>query len=305
VSGRVEALDRELAEIRQHMAQVDPLRDRVAALDSAIKALSANRPAAAPNQSAPNPSSNPPAPSSSPPAGPPPASAAALAQVKNEAEAAIARLRQQNQQLADRIADADKRLAALEETTKAAGGAARGSAFVLAVGQLREAVRSGRPFAGALSGLRAIAGSDPDVAAAIATLRPLAGSGVADLATLRSRFALAARRIAAAAPKNGGGWVDRTLGRLSNVISIRRTGPDAVAGHGVDAAVARAEMALDTGDIAGAANALEGLDGAARDAAAPWLAGARARLAADAAVASLEAEAIGRLGGGASGASGG
>ena len=247
----------------------------------------------------------------------PTVTADALARLQSQIGVAVDALQQRMLQLSaglaganNRLADADKRIAALEAKSQAAGAASRDSAFVLAVGQLREAVRDGKPFADALSGLRAIAGDDRETAGAIAMLQPYAGGGVADLATLRARFALAAPRIAAAAPRPAKGWIDRVLARLSSLVSIRRTGPAAAAGKGPEAAVARAEMALDTGDIAGAVRALEGLTGAAGDAAAPWLAGARARLAADAAVATLESEAIGRIGGAgaphaASGASGG
>jgi hypothetical protein len=52
--------------------------------------------------------------------------------------------------------------------------------------------------------------------------------------------------------------------------------------------VARAEAALEQGNLAAAVAELEGLEGAAADAAAPWLAEARARLAAQAALAALQ-----------------
>jgi hypothetical protein len=51
--------------------------------------------------------------------------------------------------------------------------------------------------------------------------------------------------------------------------------------------VARAEAALDRGDLAAAVAELEALDGAAADTAAPWLAKARPRLAAEAALHTL------------------
>jgi len=253
------------------------MENRLTALDAAIRALP-EKPVAVPPVA-------------------PGADAAALARLQSDTATSIAALQQQDQNLATQLADAGKRLAALEARAQATGTASRETAFVLGVGQLREAVRSGRPFADALSGLRAIAGDDREAAGALAALQPFAGSGVADLASLRARFALVAPRIVAAAPRTGTGWLDQTLARLSSLVSIRRTGPAAAAGEGPEAAVARAELALGGGDVDAAVKALEGLGGPAADAASPWLAGARARLAADTAVATLESIAIGRLGG--------
>lgn len=286
---RAAATDRAVAELRERAAHVEPIENRLAALDAAIKALPA-QPGAPATPAAPV------------------ADAAALSRLQSDTQTSIGALRQQDQTLAGQLAGAEKRIAALEARAMAAGTASRETAFVLAVGQLREAVRSGRPFADALAGLRAIAGDDREPAVPLAALQPFAGSGVADLATLRARFALAAQRIVAAAPR-AGAWWDQTLARLSSLVSIRRTGPAAAAGQGAEAAVARAELALGGGDIAAAVKDLEGLSGPAADAAAPWLAGARGRLAADAAVAALESIAVGRLGGvrapAAAGASGG
>lgn len=296
LSQRADATDKAVAELRERAAHVAPLEIRVAALEKEIKSLAAQPPASG---------GTPAAPASG-------VDAEALARLQRQTITAVDGLQQRVLQLSaalagakNQLAGAEKRIAALEARSQAAGTVSRDSAFVLAVGQLREAVRSGKSFAAALAGLRAIAGDDRDAASAIAVLQPYAAGGVADLATLRTRFAVAAPRIAAAAPQPATGWIDRVLARLSSLISIRRTGPAAAAGKGPEAVVARAELALDTGDIAGAVKALEGLTGAARDAAAPWLAGARARLAADAAVATLESEAIGRIGNTASGASGG
>jgi hypothetical protein len=56
--------------------------------------------------------------------------------------------------------------------------------------------------------------------------------------------------------------------------------------------VARAEAALDGGDLAGAISELEALDGPAAAAAAPWLAEARPRLAAEAALDTLRDRAL-------------
>jgi hypothetical protein len=69
-----------------------------------------------------------------------------------------------------------------------------------------------------------------------------------------------------------------------------------VVGDDAGARVARAEVRLAEGALAAAVAELEGLSGAPATAAAGWLDDARARLAADQAVAALQAAAVTRLG---------
>ena len=123
---------------------------------------------------------------------------------------------------------------------------------------------------------------------AVEELRPAAASGVPSLAALRSSFDAVANRIvhAAQAPE-GDGLLEQAAGNLMSLVTVRPVGAD-VEGDSAAARVARAEAALDDGDLAAAVAELEALDGAAAEAAAPWLAEARPRLAAEAALHTLQ-----------------
>ncbi|HKO07964.1 MAG TPA: hypothetical protein VJ487_09650, partial [Alphaproteobacteria bacterium] len=67
------------------------------------------------------------------------------------------------------------------------------------------------------------------------------------------------------------------------------------AGSAPDALLSRAEVRLQAGDLAAAVAALGGLSGPAADAMKPWLEGAKARLAVDAAAAELSTRALAHL----------
>lgn len=92
----------------------------------------------------------------------------------------------------------------------------------------------------------------------------------------------------------GDGVLERAWGNVSSLVSVRPVGAE-VEGEGAEARVARAEARLEQGDLAAAVEELEGLEGAAAEAAAPWLEQARARLAAEQAVVQLQDHATGLL----------
>lgn len=187
----------------------------------------------------------------------------------------------------------ESRLAALEQRAAAIEAAPDAAALVVAVAQLRAALTGSGPYADELAGVRAIAGDDPESAAHLAVLAAHAETGVPTLAVLQSRFAgVATAAVRAAGAPQGEGWVAASIRRLQGLLSWRRTGERAEQAGGVELLLARAEVALGEGDLAGALRLLEGLDGAAAAAAADWLADARARLAADRAVAALTVRAI-------------
>lgn len=218
--------------------------------------------------------------------------------VKTETGAALQKLDRDNRTLAEALARAEARLTAAETRGGTVASASRDSAFLLAVGQLRDATRGSAPFAAALRAVRALIGDEKDAAPALETLAMHAATGVPDVAALRARLAAVAPAIARApADGEGGGWWDQTLDRLSGLISVRRVGPRAATRDDAEGRVARAEMALAAGDVAGAVGALDALAGPAAGAAAPWLAAAKTRLAVDGAVAAIDAVAIRRMGG--------
>ena len=194
------------------------------------------------------------------------------------------------------------RIAALEAKPTVIDTDPPPAATLLAVAQLRGALRGSGPFAASLAALEALAGpdgraDDDGVAAALTALTPHAATGIATLEALRDRFTPLAETIlrAAVAPP-GESWMSRTLARLSGLVTLRRVGGD-VAGDTTEAIVARAEARLGVGDLAAAVAEVAALDGARAEAAASWLGDARARLAAEAALAALDARAIAALGG--------
>ena len=155
-----------------------------------------------------------------------------------------------------------------------------------AVAQLDAAIEEGKPFEDLLDGLGGQ--GDAAVVQAVEALRPAAASGVPSLAALRNSFDAVANPIvhAARAPE-GDGLLEQAAGNLMSLVTVRPVGAD-VKGDSAAARVARAEAALDDGDLAAAVAELEALDGAAAAAAAPWLAEARPRLAAEAALHTLQ-----------------
>lgn len=157
-------------------------------------------------------------------------------------------------------------------------------ALLLALGQLRQAMQGSGPFTDTLASATALARNRPEVKAALATLSGAAANGVPSLAVLRERFARIAGEIANSGAAASTGWSDRMLGTLGSLVSVRRIGPAAAAGTGPEAAVATAEAALASGDLAGAVTALGTLRGAAAASAKSWLDDARRRLDADAAL---------------------
>ena len=173
--------------------------------------------------------------------------------------------------------------------------AATAPAVVLAVGQLRAALRTSGPFAKELAAVEAVAGKDLDAARAIAELRPHADTGIATLEALRRRFdATAGEIVRASLGVEGAGWGERTGRWLTSLVTVRRTAATAT-GTAAAAVVARAEALLLAGDLIAATAALGALDGRAAAAAEAWLTDARARLAAEQGIAKLHIFAISLL----------
>jgi hypothetical protein len=190
-----------------------------------------------------------------------------------------------------------QQLRSLEASTAVARDtASKLATTVLAVGQLAQAVGEGGAFVRQLAAVRALGGDDPDIAQAAAELEPYAASGVPTLAALRAQLPATVDAVIRATPVTpGDSWTDRVVDRLASLVTIRRLGSDAIAAGGVDGIVAKAETALEGGDLQAAVTALERLDGAPAQAAADWLQHARARLAADRALATLPQRAVARL----------
>ncbi len=187
----------------------------------------------------------------------------------------------------------------LDQAEKAAAAArAQGladAALALAVAQLRRAVDSGQAYSAELATCRSLAGADAKVKSWLDALTPAAGSGIATRAALADEFPDTAAAIARAALQRGEtGWLRTVIDRLDSLVTIRPVGAS-VAGETPRARAARAEALLARNDLAGAIGLLGGLEGRPAEAAKPWLDRARARLAAEAALASLETQATAHL----------
>jgi hypothetical protein len=170
------------------------------------------------------------------------------------------------------------------------------AALVLAVSHLSDAVTRSIPFTDELDSLKAVAKDDAGFAEPIGVLESQAGTGIPSLIGLRASFPEVARDVSRVhADWTGEDWVDKALTRVTSLVSVRKTGTDAMADLGTDGALAKAEGALANGDVAAAVKALEGLEGPPAEAAAPWLAEARKRLSALEALASLRQRAIALL----------
>lgn len=188
------------------------------------------------------------------------------------------------EQVQQEVSGVKGEVASLADTVqKIANAQAQAQSLVLAAGQLSATVATGQPFDAELKTARAVAGSDAAVVQALDTLTPLAGKGVPTRTQLADRFGPLADEIVKADIKGSGGtWVDQVTGTLSTLVTVRRQG-GGIVGDTAEAVTARAEAAVHQGNLTGAVNELSALTGPAAQAAAGWLADAKARLAADAA----------------------
>lgn len=168
-------------------------------------------------------------------------------------------------------------------------------ALVLAAGQLRSALAAGQPFQQELQSVRAVASGDAQVTQPLEAVAGYAAKGVPTQPQLTDRFtAMASDIVRADNQGEGNDWVEQVTGKIATLVTVRRAGGDAV-GDGASAVVARAEAALQAGNLGGAVNELAALKGPAAQVAAPWIADAKARLAANEAGQQLTNRAIGLL----------
>ena len=212
---------------------------------------------------------------------------------------ALAAWGEQRAALEAALAEVSARLARFEaEATQQAAVDGRLVTLVLATGELTAALGSSRPFAPALDALRGIAGEDPEIESALVRLTPFAATGVPTLDGLSARFPKAANAIVRTTPAiEDSDWIDETVTKLSQLVTIRRTG-GAIDAESLDGRLVEAETALNAGDL-GRAIAIVGAlmpAGAEAGIAKPWLRDARARAEADDALAGLVAIVHARIG---------
>lgn len=168
------------------------------------------------------------------------------------------------------------------------------AALLLSLNQLRQnAGNDNKPLADDIELLKTLTQDDPEMSAALDRLTPYAESGVLSTATLSQEFKSLASDIALAKIRGEDASVsDRARDRLNELVKIRKTDETAA---GNAAAVARAQAALDRGDVKTAMQELQALDPAAQQVAAPWMQQAQGRVAADEGVNAIMSELVHKL----------
>ncbi|HTS93690.1 MAG TPA: hypothetical protein VMG55_16885 [Stellaceae bacterium] len=196
---------------------------------------------------------------------------------------------------------AEQKIAAQEQEIAKAQATASGSterldaALLVAVGQLRQAIATSAPYSSELSSAKALARDRPEVLTELQKLDASAARGIPSRAVLSERLAqIAPAVLSAEPPPADADWGDRVMLRLKRFFNLRRVGEGSVGG-GVEAALAAAETAMRSGDLAAAVAAMKRVEGPAAEPAKRWLADAEARLGAEATVAALDAALLQRM----------
>lgn len=209
-------------------------------------------------------------------------------------DAVIATLSQRNEDLANSVAALTGRMSDVEKARlRGSGAGGAGPELLVAIAGLRRVLVTSQPFDAALDAVMQAADGDAGVGQTVAPLQPLAATGIPTRDQIRSRFDTVAKAMLNAdATTAGDGWIDQTASRLKGLITVRRVGAGPSRTN-IDNAIAHAESALAAGELVVAVASLEKLSEPAINAAAEWLADARARLAAEQTLADLDLRAAG------------
>ena len=282
INQRLDDLDKRVRAAATTAAQADrpPTSDpAIAELRGRVDALESKPAAAAP--------AAPPAPA---PAAPSPETDKDIAALKAE----IAGLHTSLQTLGGSV-DGIKAAANASGTAnqKAVAGA-RASAAIGIAARLGAALEAGKPFAADLALLQPLIQDDAKLGELSAALLPAAQSGVASRATLAAEFPAMAK-AALADDRADDSFGERLLGKVKGVVSLRRVGAD-VPGDSAEAKLARAEAALDGGDLAKAVELVKSLPPQTQRATSAWLGRAEAHLNAQRTVDQIAALAVSLLG---------
>lgn len=167
----------------------------------------------------------------------------------------------------------DTRVSKLESQN--ASDVMKHAATLLALADLVRASAGGEAFTTELSTLRALSPNTPE----LADLSKYANGAPTRAALAGQLTANADVILAAERASKAHGWTQKLWANLANLVSIRRVG--AASGDSTESRLARAETDLRNNDLARATTEMDALKGAARNAVAPWLVQAKARLAVD------------------------
>jgi hypothetical protein len=187
--------------------------------------------------------------------------------------------------LAAKIGELEGRFAALAKSQEELRSSTGVAALTMAVQNLRRAVADGKPFATELKTLASLTPEPLEVG----PLEARRESGLASLARLQHDFDISAKAaIDAARPNGDGSFTSDLLAKARSLVRVRPTGD--IPGDAPEAILARAEHRLDSGDLPAAIHETGLLAGAAAQAMTPWLTEAKAKAAADEALAKIEAK---------------
>lgn len=206
----------------------------------------------------------------------------------------IAVQRDQTKLLAEAVDKARGEASARNAGEQKAMSAARASALIGIAARLSAAVESGLPFATDLALLTPLAQGDAKLTESATALQAYAQNGVASRAILVAEFPSVAK-AALADDLADDSFGERLLGKVRALVSLRRVGND-VEGDGTEAKLARAEAALEAGDLAKAVALVKTLPPPTARATAGWLSRAEANLAAKQAADQISSQAVTLLG---------
>jgi hypothetical protein len=195
--------------------------------------------------------------------------------------------------LDQRIAKLEAALPELSTAIDRSSASAKSGAAAIAFANLRNAVAAGRPYAAELTALKSLIPDPGDLGA----LPGHADMGIPTVADLSANLTkLAEASAAPAAAPSDTSILDSMVASAKSAISIRRIGAD-VPGDEPGAVLARAEAAMQQGDLAAAIKEVETLPGPSRNALGGWLDDARARASANDTLSKLESTVLASLGG--------
>jgi hypothetical protein len=200
--------------------------------------------------------------------------------------------------LAPQLTTLDQRIAKLEAALpdlSTAAARAKSGAAAIAFANLRDAVAAGRPYAAELAVLRSLTPDLGDLGA----LPAHAEAGIPTVAELARSLQKVAETSAAPRPAPAeASFLDSMIASAKSAVTIRRVGADTT-GTEPSAVMARAEAALQQGDLTAAIKEIEAMPAPSRDAFADWLEDARTRASANDTLTKLESAVLASLGGGA------
>jgi hypothetical protein len=157
------------------------------------------------------------------------------------------------------------------------------SRFVaLGVAQLRPVLERDEPFGVQLSALQRVAPNDPALAKALGTIAVFADKGAPTMGQLRNQFVEMANEIALGdVIGSNKTWFDRAAVKIASTLELHAMAHRLNDPRAPSALVWDAQAQLESGDLAGTVAALGGLTGHPAEVAAPWIAAAHERIAAN------------------------